>query len=228
MNTKPTILKAIASGMHLYIAVICCAMLMGCEEPRHTSPAASQRTSPTTQPTAPILADAATTTPVNTPPVQPVIAETVFQVDGVLYHFPRARVHLDQNANTAVLYSDDPKSAIEPGYVGNSFYLVIPLDKAKPLQLDHYQWDYRSGSGSERRDSTDGIFLNGQRYHLQPQDVHVAFLGNGPAVKFWLWGQFEKFDAAQSSSHIGYDAGASTPLDNNTPTPQDATLDTVK
>ena len=189
MNGKPTFQTSVRIGLRLCVAMISCAVLFGCEEPKHISRA---KPAPTTQPTAPVIvAVAPTTAPSNVPAIQPAIAETIFQVDGTLYHFPRARIHIDAKNNSVVLYSDDPKSAIEPGYAGNSFYLVIPLDKNNPLKLDHYQWNFRAESGGDQRDATEGIFLNGQRNRLQPQDVHVAFLGDGPSLKFWLWGQFE-------------------------------------
>ncbi len=48
--------------------------------------------------------------------------------------------------------------------------------------------------------------MDGQHYHLQPGDIHVAFKGDGPTVSFALWGQFVKFDTSSGgNSRLGYD-----------------------
>lgn len=113
---------------------------------------------------------------------------------GVLTEFPRARLHLNLTDNVAVLYSDDPRSAIKPGYTGNSYYLEIPLDKDEPLKLDGYRWQFKAPSLGEHQDSADGIFLNGQRIHLQPTDVTIAFQGQGREMKVAVLGHFARFD----------------------------------
>ncbi|MDB5291603.1 MAG: hypothetical protein JWL69_2844 [Phycisphaerales bacterium] len=116
---------------------------------------------------------------------------------GILYEFPRARLHINREDKTATLYTDDPKTAINPSYSGNSYYLVIPLE-GDDSQLDGYQWHFRA-VGSTHLDSTDGIFRNGQRYHYQPTDITVAFKGSGPTISVAVVGEFSKFDLQQSS-----------------------------
>ncbi|HZL38480.1 MAG TPA: hypothetical protein VFC78_24435 [Tepidisphaeraceae bacterium] len=114
------------------------------------------------------------------------------------YEFPRARLHINRGDKTAVLYSDDPRNAIEPGYSGNSFYLVVPLDDAALERLNGYAWQFKSTS-SEHHDSADGVFLDGQHFHLQPSNIIVAFRGEGPKLEVGLNGSFFKFDSTDTS-----------------------------
>ncbi|HWE01190.1 MAG TPA: hypothetical protein VG326_02180 [Tepidisphaeraceae bacterium] len=198
-------------------AALGASLLCGCGDPKEsasTSDASADHTAsvPATQPVP--VADAATsaTAAMKPPATQPVVVTSTFRLFergtpddlGMLYEFPRARLHINQSDNTAVLYSDDPKAAIKPTYGGNSYYMVIPLDKDQPLRLDGYQWQFKSGSIDDHRDSADGIFIDGQRYHLQASDVTVAFQGQGQEVKVAVIGQFSKFDTmANQAQPIG-------------------------
>ncbi|HET6247786.1 MAG TPA: hypothetical protein VFE47_08820 [Tepidisphaeraceae bacterium] len=114
------------------------------------------------------------------------------------FNFPPARLHIDRETKTAVLYSDDPKNAIESNYAGNSYYMVIKLGDDFADQLGGYQWHYRAIS-DEHEDSTNGIFLEGQRYYLQPTDMTVTFTGNAPVMTVMLSGTFSEFDMAHNS-----------------------------
>ncbi|HZK81081.1 MAG TPA: hypothetical protein VFC46_08445 [Humisphaera sp.] len=199
----------------LLSAALCASLLVGCADPKESTKSDSS-TDPavataTTQPTPSIDAGVAPTVAVKPATTQPVATSTFRIFDrgtpddaGMLYEFPRARIHINQSDNTAVLYSDDPKSAIKTTYGGNSYYMVIPLDKDQPLKLDGYQWQYKAASVDDHRDSADGIFMDGQRYHLQPSDVTVAFQGKGSEMKVAVIGQFTKFDTmSNQADHIG-------------------------
>lgn len=196
-------------------ATLCASLLVGCADPKETAKTDSS-TDPataasTTQPsplTEAAIKETAGATPATTQPA----ATSTFRIfergtpddAGMLYEFPRARLHINAADNTAVLYSDDPKSAIKSSYSGNSYYMVIPLDKDEPLKLDGYQWQCKAASIDDHRDSADGIFMDGQRYHMQPSDVTVAFQGKGNEVKVAVIGQFTKFDTmANQADHIG-------------------------
>lgn len=154
---------------------------------------------PQTQPSAPATAPNAGALPPATHPAaaQPVVARLDISENYVVhaFEFPRARLHIDKDQKTAVLYSDDPKNAIDANYSGNSFYLVVPLDDEALEKLDGYVWRFKSGT-SEARDSADGIFLDGQHFHLQPSDIIVAFRAKGRDMQVGISGNFFKFDTS--------------------------------
>ena len=175
--------------------------MAGCDDPNATIGS----TAPTTQPSS---AAVPTTQPSrvlakgNQPTTRPAVVTSSFRIFerqtpddyGLLYEFPHARLHLKRDENSVVLYSDDPRTAIKPSYSGNSYYLVVPLDKNAPLKLDGYMWHYQAPSIGDHPESAEGIFLDGQRYHLQPSDVTIAFRGEGRKMQVALMGQFLKFD----------------------------------
>jgi hypothetical protein len=90
--------------------------------------------------------------------------------------FPPARLRIksDHDKVTAILYSDDPKDALNNNYTGNGFYFTLALD-VSDAQFDHATWVHQSET-SERTDSPYGIFLDGHRRQLQPLDVRIRLL----------------------------------------------------
>ncbi|MDB5329665.1 MAG: hypothetical protein JWP03_816 [Phycisphaerales bacterium] len=204
MNSRRWVLAAAVSSL----------LLAGCDEPKQ-----STSTAPATQPsqvqqvavapdlakgtTAPAKADP-TTKPAPLPEISTLLVRETGAADdpGILYEFPRARLHINREDKTAVLYTDDPKTAINRDYSGNSYYLVIPLE-GEDAKLDGYQWHFRA-AGSEHQDSTDGLFRGGQRFHYQPSDVTIAFQGDGPTLKVAVIGEFSRFDMQQQQdAHVG-------------------------
>ena len=154
-----------------------------------------------TRPAMPVAAHIAADAPATRPSEPP--HSTFFVADGrttqpLAYNFPRARLHIDREEKTAVLYSDDPKNAIDAKYVGNGYYMVIHLTDEVLQHLDGYQWHFKAAS-SEHQDSADGIFLEGQRYHLQPSEMVVTFTGESPLVNVLVEGTFYEFDMSQST-----------------------------
>ncbi len=114
-------------------------------------------------------------------------------IQGTEVFFPgtRLRLHTHPDANlTAQLFSNDPPEALRPGYAGNSFYFDIALDVPEISGLPQATWIHKSPT-SEPAETQQGIFLDGDRRHLQPLDVRAEFepLGDGQ-LTVWLSGQF--------------------------------------
>ena len=61
-------------------------------------------------------------------------------------------------------------------------------------ELASAQWLYKSRS-SEREDSPFGVFMEGRRWHLQPDDVRADFTGEGASLEVSLRGTFLLFDS---------------------------------
>ena len=90
--------------------------------------------------------------------------------------FPPARLRIKSADGkvSALLYSDDPKDALNNNYTGNGFYFSLALDVAD-AHFDHATWVHQSES-SDRTDTPYGIFLDGHRRQLQPLDVRIRLL----------------------------------------------------
>lgn len=160
------------------------------------SPAPASHVAPVAQP---VAAPAAAAEPASS---------SVLLVDGNLLTFPSARLKLSRGDGnlTAILYTADPRNAIDNDYVGNSYYLVMPLDVADPQELGTAEWHLKAGS-EEEGNTTEGIFLNGLRMHLQPSDIVVRFTGTPSLVQVQFmgpqerpWSDFLLFDASTSGS----------------------------
>lgn len=133
------------------------------------------------------------TLPATAPATRP--TSSVLVIDGKEYKFPAARLHLVQQQPQVelLLFSDDPAEALKPHYDGNRYYFAIKLDIDNLTHLAHT--DYRAKALSmERTDSPYGIFLDGDRYLLQPYEWRVEFVDNGAGFNIGLQGQFIRFD----------------------------------
>jgi hypothetical protein len=123
-------------------------------------------------------------------------------IDGTMVLFPAAKLRVDHADGKIVarLFSDDPKGALEANYVGNSFYLQLPLDEddAKDVKsaadLSGVALKYQNPT-HERDDTPYGIFLEGRRWVLQPADVNVTFAGAASPLDVQLSGKFLLFDS---------------------------------
>ena len=69
------------------------------------------------------------------------------------FDFPRAKLRIDRDQKTAILYSDDPKTAIDSKYKGNGYYLIVQLTDDVLQHLNGYQWHFKAPS-SEYQGST--------------------------------------------------------------------------
>lgn len=167
----------------------CIVMAMGCE--RKSAPRGGSQTTAATQ---------SSTLPATIPATQPSTepSASLMVIDERIYSFPPARLRVRQKRAgdpvVAVLFSDDPKNAIDDNYTGNSYYMEMMLDVAGPDELGQAIWTYKSPS-SARMNSTNGIFLNGIRTQLQPLEVRVEFEPRGNEMGVILQGHFLLFDA---------------------------------
>ena len=116
-------------------------------------------------------------------------------IDGKRVEFPPAKLRVRDRGDTlaAILYSDDPKTAIDDKYDGNSFYFDMSLDVTDLRELGSAQWNFKATT-SERLETVSGIFIEGRKYHLQPSDVHVEFDRSESPVTAWVQGTFLMFD----------------------------------
>jgi hypothetical protein len=170
--------------------VLLAACALSCDRSPQTA-----ATTPSTQASHP----ATSPEPATTQAAAPVPA--VITINQKRYAFPPAIVQLrsrDQKLD-AILLSDDPKDAIKPDYHGNSFYIQIPAQATDVKDLSSAPWRYTAPS-SERSDSPDGIFLDGNRLQLQPADMSIRIEGEGPAMTVFLSGNFQMFDTHDDKS----------------------------
>jgi len=188
------------------VGLVCLALLpgglAGCNKDQSASTNGSQ---PAGSP-APAVAQSPTTEPATAPSVETSAATTQpesahIAVDDRRYEFPPAKLVWDPKDGRAMatLYSDDPRSALENKYLGNSFYLQMDMEPGDGKSIDGARWTY-SAPGSGRVDSATGIFLQGNHWQLQPVDVH-AELGqdNGGKITAYLAGTFLMFDSTVDS-----------------------------
>src|SRR5207248_1810677 len=164
------------------------ALVIGCDR--------AQTAGPATQPAGNPQASAARIAAANPPATAPAQrAPSVVLVDQKPYTFPPAILQVRERDGqlSAVLMSDDPKDAIDDNYRGNSFYLEMPLEITELKDLPTYVYRFVSPS-SDRTDSPNGIFLDGNRLQLQPQQIQVKFDGDESTMTLMLSGQFLQFE----------------------------------
>jgi hypothetical protein len=130
--------------------------------------------------------------PATLPATRPATSTLVIRNQPVT--FPPARLVLQQREPnvTLLLFSDDPETAIKADYAGNRYYLEIELDINDASHLAAADWHYKAGS-IERADSPNGIFLEGDRQHLQPYDVNIVFTGVESRIMATMTGTFLLF-----------------------------------
>ena len=169
----------------------------GCEEPAaRVSRDAAPETQPASAPAVPRAlpttdAQPAGATQPHAPAADTQPANAFLTIEGRVTEFPPARLRLSKTDDglTALLFSDDPKTATSAGYKGNSFYFDLPLKVTQPGEIVGATYGYRA-EDSEPSDTPNGIFLSGTRYHLQPQDVAIRFDGEGKKVMAQVAGRF--------------------------------------
>lgn len=121
----------------------------------------------------------------------------IVMIDDQRIEFPPAklRLQLRDDKVSALLMSDDPPSAINPGYTGNSFYIEMTIDDVDDISnVPGAVVMYQSPQSTERLDSPNGIFLEGGRKQLQPQQVKVEFESAGAKMAVRITGNFTLFD----------------------------------
>jgi len=160
------------------------SLLAACDKPKGQA-----RYAVTTTTTRPAASGDPSAAPAALPTSRPV-SSTLLIGDKVVT-FPRARVLLQdtQPEVALLLFSDDPREALDPNYAGNRYYLQIKLDIDDIGNLAAADWHFKAAS-MERADSPNGIFLDGDRQQLQPYDVSIVFNQVGPQIGVTLSGQF--------------------------------------
>lgn len=180
--------------------LIVVALLVGCDRgqstPAQSIPAAAPATAPaTTQP-----ADSATLPATQAAATQPAISQLM--IDGQMYKFPTARLKVSKANGRVIarLYTNDPKSALNDDYTGNSYDLKMQLDDlTDPHQVYTSVWQFKAPS-REYVDGPYGIFLNGTKTQLQPSNATGRFLGDILMVRIDLDGEFLAFDSGDASA----------------------------
>lgn len=176
----------------------------GCDDRPSARSARTTASNATTQPpTGP--ADPAQTAGADQPSTVPTAtqpANAFLTVDGAITTFPPARLRLTRTDEgvRALLFSDDPREAISADYRGNSFYFDIPLKVPEPKDVTDAEYYFKAPDSDAEQDSPNGIFLNGMRTHLQPQDMVLTFRGEWPKVVASIGGRFLVVDTANDST----------------------------
>jgi hypothetical protein len=176
-------------------------------------PAVVPTTAPSTGPQAPPVTSAASTEPyteitlAEPPATQPATepAQCQLIIGQKQFWFPPAVLHFSSSKGrvSARLITDDPPAAIETGYHGNSFDLIMALDIADPQQIDGATWTYAAPSTTGSEESAHGIFLDGQRQRLHPQQVTAQFSKQGDKVIVQLSGWFSYYDSSLTDRSFG-------------------------
>jgi hypothetical protein len=179
------------------IAILLAAALhLGCDQPKPATPAPGPTTMPTTAPSTQPVAEV----PTSQPATQPAFSQLM--IDGQMYNFPSAKLHVGKSGSHVVarLFTDDPKAALEDDYKGNHYDVQMRLDDIQaPEDVYMAAWQYKSQS-AEYNNTPYGIFLDGMRYQLQPLDVSARFLGTMFQVHIDLEGQFLVFDDSDKTA----------------------------
>jgi hypothetical protein len=185
MKLQNKIFAAVISGAVLASGIV------GCDDPN------ARAVKPTTKPSTAVEASPQAD-PNAVTAAYPMKPPSIISIDGRDVPFPAAKLAVIGHGSggfTLRLCSDDPPTAIDPGYAGNSYLLdmQIPIDRLR--DLPGARWEYKPGEGD---DSTAGIFLHGFRDQLHPQDLHVMFMKDsdqGKEIEISLTGTYLKNDA---------------------------------
>lgn len=165
-------------GMLLAGAIL---LSLSCDEPAPSSPK--------TTPQSPQVS------PATLPATQPAREPSSMMIDQARVEFPPVLLRLSREDNQFILLlcSDDPKEAFKDDYRGNSFYIELPVTTEEALALSGKTWVIKTRS-SERTESLNGIFLDGNRKQLQPDQVTFRIDGDDPEMTLTMGGTFLEFD----------------------------------
>jgi hypothetical protein len=116
-------------------------------------------------------------------------------INNVLVTFPEARLLVRKEGDklNAFLVSNDPPEVINPTYQGNRYYFEMALDAVDDIKnLTEAEFRYKAPT-AESQETPNGIFLDGDRQHLEPYDIQVTFDRDGDHVVADIRGQFLYF-----------------------------------
>jgi hypothetical protein len=169
-------------------------------QPASSAPVPPVANAPATEPYAEVTLAEAPATQAATEP-----AQSELSIGRKDFYFPPAVLHFSSSNGrvSARLITDDPPAAIETGYHGNSFDLIMALDIADASQIDGAAWTYSAPPAAGTEESAHGIFLDGQRQRLHPQQVTAQFSRQGDKVNVHLSGWFSYYDSAQTDRSFG-------------------------
>ena len=126
---------------------------------------------------------------------------------GTPHQFPAARLRVSGKGDdgvTALLFSDDPKEAMDKDWTGDRYYFAMnlqPMAEARRLEdrLNGAQWGF-TASASEREENRNGLFLHGDQMHLEPVQVWVQLEGQAPNVQVKIAGEFLQYDTSDPNA----------------------------
>jgi hypothetical protein len=121
--------------------------------------------------------------------------QSYMRIKNVIVPFPEAKLTLRREGDkvSAFLVSNDPPDVIQPSYQGNRFYFEMTLDTiddVKNIGSADFRYKASSASAEDKPETQNGIFLDGDRQHLQPYDILVTFDQDGDHVVANIQGQF--------------------------------------
>ena len=167
----------------------------GCERRQARKPIVlnptTRQSPPATRPTQ----TASATKPIDGAATRAAKATSQMQINGVVVLFPEAKLTLRREGDkvSAFLVSNDPPEVIQPTYQGNRYYFEMTLDSiddVKDIGSADFRYKASSASPDEKLETQNGIFLDGDRQHLQPYDIQVTFDRDGDQVIANIQGQF--------------------------------------
>jgi hypothetical protein len=125
--------------------------------------------------------------------VAPVRPPSFLTVDGKQVAFPAGKLAVLKNKPgdfRVRLCTDDPATALDPGYAGNSFLLDMKLNVDSVDKLNTASWT----GGPNDSDTEAGLFLGGYRNPYHPQNVTVTFTGDPDDLSIYILGTFSHAD----------------------------------
>jgi hypothetical protein len=174
----------------LLLAGLSAAALVGCDKPQVRKTIVLN---PTTRQTPTATQVAAIVQPATLPAATQVVKKiSQMQIGRLVAEFPEARLIIHKNGEklTAFLVSNDPPEVLNPNYQGNRYSFEMTLDSITDFKdIAQADFVYKAAS-QEIGDSPNGIFLNGDRQHLQPYDIRVVFSTQGDHLIADLRGTF--------------------------------------
>jgi hypothetical protein len=126
--------------------------------------------------------------------------QSFMMINGVWVDFNEAKLILKREDNRihAFLSSNDGAEVLKPDYQGNRYYFEMALDTLDdPKNLTLAEYRYKAAS-AEPVDSPNGIFIDGDRQHLQPYDIEVTFDRDGDKIVAQIRGQFIYFPKGEA------------------------------
>ncbi|HEY7119545.1 MAG TPA: hypothetical protein VH475_23335 [Tepidisphaeraceae bacterium] len=186
---------AVAKGATVALVTACA--LAGCEKSQNNKAIVLNPTTRQTPPASrPVIV--AATAPASKPSSTQTAAakpSSRMLINGVWVTFPEAKLLVRKEGDklNAFLVSNDPPEVINPSYQGNRYYFEMTLDTIDDIK-NIAQADFRyKAASAESQETPNGIFLDGDRQHLEPYDIQVTFDRDGDHLIANIQGQFIYF-----------------------------------